>query len=80
MNEYMENLKKKVGYTSLKIKHAEKQARNFPSLLGFPGERSSEQEHGSLWNMEEKDNSEDPLLVLKSNEEANKVIQEQRKN
>ena len=53
MGEYMESLKRKIGYTSPKIKHAEKQAMMFPSLLGLPGERSSEQEVKSLWSMEE---------------------------
>ena len=53
MGEYMENLKKKIGYTSLKIKHAERQAAMFPSLIGLPGEKSSEQEVQGLWTMEE---------------------------
>ena len=35
MNTYMEMLRKKVGYVSLKIKHTERQAKMFPSLLGF---------------------------------------------
>ena len=43
MSEYMARLKSSVGYT-LKIKHAEKQAAMFPSLLGLSGEKSSEQE------------------------------------
>ena len=53
MGEYMENLKKKVGYTSLKIKHAERHAMMFPSLIGFPDEKSSEQEVLGLLSMEE---------------------------
>ena len=34
MSTYMESLKHKVGYVSLKIRHAEHQARSFPSLNG----------------------------------------------
>ena len=36
MSTYMESLKQKLGYTSLKIRHAEYQVRNFPSLNGAP--------------------------------------------
>ena len=63
MSEYMSSLKNTVRYTSLKIKHAEKQAAMFPSPLGFQGEKSSEQEVESLWSMEEKytDQSLTPL-------------------
>ena len=75
MNEYMEDLKKKIGYTSLKIKYAENQARMFPSLLGFPGEKSSEQEVEKLWAMEEK---EDEALMLTPIEERDKVIEKQK--
>ena len=34
MNTYMESLRHKVGYISLKMRHMEFQARNFPSLQG----------------------------------------------
>ena len=34
MATYMESLRHKVGYISLKLKYAESQARNFPSLTG----------------------------------------------
>ena len=35
MMHYMQSLKEKVGYVSLKTKYMERQARNFPSLPGF---------------------------------------------
>ena len=35
MLHYMKSLKEQVGYVSLKTKYMERQARNFPSLLGF---------------------------------------------
>ena len=77
MGEYMESLKKKIGYISLKIKHAEKQATMFPSLLGFPGERSSEQEVKNLWTMEEGEIGED-VVMLTPIEERDKVIEKQK--
>ena len=52
MNFYMDNLRKNVGYSSLKVKHAERQAKMFSSLLGFPGEVSSETELSHLWTMD----------------------------
>ena len=78
MKEYMENLRKKTGYVSLKIKYAEKQARMFPSLLGLPGEIASEQEVGNLWSMEDKENNEDPFLVTNSNDKRDSLISEQQ--
>ena len=77
MGEYMESLKKKIGYTSLKIKHAERQAMMFPSLLGFPGERSSEQEVKSLWSMEEGESGEE-VVMLTPIEERDKLIEKQK--
>ena len=76
MNEYMENLKKKVGYTSLKIKHAERQALMFPSLIGVPGEKSSEQEVKNLWVMEEGQ-LEDDMNMLTPIEERDRLIAKQ---
>ena len=75
MNEYMESLKKKIGYTSLKIKHAENQARMFPSLLGIPGEKSSEQEVEKVWAMDEK---EDEYIMVSPIEERDRIIEKQR--
>lgn len=63
MRDYMESLKKKIGYTSLKIKHAEKQAAMFPSLLCVPGEKSLEQEVEKLWGMDESDDREEVEFV-----------------
>ena len=75
MGEYMENLKKKIGYTSLKIKHAERQAAMFPSLIGLPGEKSSEQEVQGLWTMEEGEVMEEMLTPV---EERDKLIENQK--
>ena len=77
MGEYMESLKKKIGYISLKIKHAERQAQMFPSLLGLPGEKSSEQEVKSLWNMKEGELG-DEMVMLTPIEERDKVIEKQQ--
>ena len=77
MKEYMESLKKKVGYISLKIKHAEKQALMFPSLLGVPGEKSSEQEVEKLWDMEEGDTGEE-VEFLTPIEERDRQIAKQK--
>ena len=77
MKEYMESLKKKVGYTSLKIKHAEKQALMFPSLLGVPGEKSSEQEVEKLWDMDEEDTGEE-VEFLTPIEERDRQIAKQK--
>ena len=58
---YMESLKTQVGYMSLKSKHVEKQARNFPSLPGFDTDISSNMEEHDLQDIvpmnpiEEKD-------------------------
>ena len=79
MSIYMETLRKKTGYISLKIKHAEKQAKMFPSILGFTGELSSEAELGNLWSMEEREASDDPLLLLNPIEERDMVISKQKK-
>ena len=79
MGDYMENLKKKYGYTSLKIKHAERQAQMFPSLIGLPGEKSSEQEVKSLWTMEEGELAEDmDMVMLTPVEERDKMIEKQK--
>ena len=77
MGDYMENLKKRVGYTSLKIKHAERQALLFPSLIGVPGEKSSEQEVRNLWNMEEGE-LEEEMVMLTPIEERDRLIKKQQ--
>ena len=60
----MKGLKKKVGYTSMKIRHIERQAKMFPSLVGLPGEVSSEHKVGECLAMDEEDYSEeDPLNI-----------------
>ena len=53
MNIYMQSLRTKIGYVSMKIKHIEQQSQMFPSLIGLPGEKSSEQELEGAWSMEE---------------------------
>ena len=78
MSHYMEGLKSKVGYTSMKIRHIERQAKNFPSLIGLPGELSSEAELGNCWDMEEVDiPPEDPLSFTQPSIH-DKLIQEQK--
>ena len=77
MGDYMESLKKKIGFISLKIKHAERQAQMFPSLIGLPGEKSSEQEVKSLWNMDEGELGEE-MVMLTPIEERDKVIEKQQ--
>ena len=76
MNDYMRYLRDKVGYVSMKIKHAEKQAHMFPSMLGLAGEKSSEQEVQSLWNMEEGELG--VSTILNPIEEKDKIITEQK--
>ena len=65
----MDQVKRNIGYSALKIKYTEKQARLFPSLLGFQGEFASEQDLGSLLSVEESTGNEDPLLMLNPMEE-----------
>ena len=79
MNTYMQSLRDKIGYVSMKIRYAENQAKMFPSLIGLPGEKSSEQELQSLWDMEE---GEIPVeggftTILTPVEEKDKIISEQ---
>ena len=72
MNNYMQGLRSSIGYVSMKIKYIEKQARMFPSLIGLPGEKSSEQEVAGAWEMEETEsyapilNPIEPLLTHQS--------------
>lgn len=77
MNNYMQSLKNKVGYVSMKIKYIEQQAKMFPSLLGFPGEKSSEQELEGAWSMEEGENGK-MTAILNPIEERDKTICEQK--
>ena len=69
MSIYMESLRHKVGYISLKMKHNEYQARNFPSLQG-----SSK----PSYNMEENTDmlEEDDILPMNPIEEKDKKIVE----
>ena len=76
MTTYMQSLRGLVGYVSLKIRHIEKQAKMFPSLIGLPGEKSSQEEVDSAWAMKEDDinpesNMSNPI------EEKDKTIMEQ---
>ena len=75
MNNYMQGLRSSIGYVSMKIKYIEKQARMFPSLIGLPGEKSSEQEVAGAWEMEE---TESHAPILNPIEERDKLIVEQR--
>ena len=77
MNTYMQGLRRSIGYVSMKIKYIEKQAQMFPSLIGLPGERSSEQEVAGVWCMDE---SEQPGFapILNPIEERDKLIFDQR--
>ena len=67
----------KVGYVSLKIRHAEKQAQMFPSLHGLPGGKSSEQEVQSLWSMVEGEVEEDTVMLTPI-EERDRLIAKQK--
>ena len=76
----MQSLRDKVGYVSMKIKYAEKQAQMFPSMLGLPGEKSSEQELQGLWSMEEGEHTTEEggfTAILTPIEEKDKIILEQ---
>ena len=75
-NTYMQSLRDTIGYVSMKIRYAENQAKIFPSLIGLPGEKSSEQELQSLWNMEEGENTVEGgfTTILTPVEEKDKII------
>ena len=76
MGDYMESLKNQAPYyTSLKIKYAESQVRMFPSLIGLPGEKSSEQELEKLWSMQEGEGVDESNIA----EDRDKIISEQKK-
>ena len=64
MNLYMNSLKIRVGYSSLKAKHLDLQSRNFPSLKGSAT--------GS--NMEEDSEEVDPLYPTNPIEEKDRQI------
>ena len=76
MNIYMQSLRTNVGYVSMKIKHIEQQAQMFPSLIGLPGEKSSEQELEGAWSMEEGGDRK-MAEILNPIEERDKTIFEQ---
>ena len=78
MTDYMQGLRSNLGYISMKIRHIEKQARMFPSLIGLPGEKSSEQEIEGAWAMEE-DAPKLTAEILNPIEERDKTIMEQNK-
>ena len=52
-------------------------ALQFPSLIGVPGEKSSEQEVRNLWNMVEGDTDEE-MTMLTPIEERDKLIKKQQ--
>ena len=77
MGDYMESLKNQAPYyTSLKIKYAESKARMFPSLIGLPGEKSSEQELEKLWSMQEGEGVDESNIA----EDRDKIISENRRS
>ena len=76
MTHYMQDLRSRVGYVSMKIRHIERQAKMFPSLIGLPGEKSSEQEIEGAWAMNE-DDSKQTAIILNPIEERDKTIFEQ---
>ena len=78
MTNYMQGLRSNLGYISMKIRHIEKQARMFPSLIGLPGEKSSEQEIEGAWAMDE-DTVRQTAEILNPIEERDKTIMEQNK-
>ena len=72
----MQSLRDKLGYVSMKIKYNERQTQMFPSMLGLPGEMSSEQELKGVWQMNENlDTADHPILT--PIEEKDKIITEQ---
>ena len=81
MTEYMKTLRDKVGYVSMKIKFAEKPAKMFPSMLGVPGEKSSEEEVQKAWSVEEDEHVDGEqgkyANILTPIEEKDKIIKEQ---
>ena len=75
MNTYMQSLRDKIGYVSMKIKYTESQAKMFPSMLGLPGEMSPEKELEGVWQMNE--NTEvGEFIILTPIEEKDKIISE----
>ena len=74
----MQSLRGLVGYVSLKIRHIEKQAKMFPSLIGLPGEKSSQEEVDSAWAMKEDDINLESNMS-NPNEEKDKTIMEQKR-
>ena len=81
MTEYMKTLRDKVGYVSMKIKFAEKQAKMFPSMLGVPGEKSSEEEVQKVWAMEEDEQVDGEgkyANILTPIEEKDKIIKNRK--
>ena len=74
MTTYMQSLSDKIGYVSMK--YTESQAKMFPSMLGLPGEMSSEKELEGVWQMNE--NTEvGEFTILTPIEEKDKIISEQ---
>ena len=68
---YMQGLREKVGYASLKIKYYEYQAKNFPSISG------NNQENVGYSNIEDCDNDEEcEILPMNPIQEKDKKIAE----
>ena len=91
MFQYMESLRQQVGYVSLKIKHMELQAKNFPSLPGFDNEEKSnmceeydEDEIVPIDPLEDKDNQihalEKQVALLKEKEAQHSDLEKQLSN
>ena len=72
MKEYMEQVRTKTGYVSLKRREAEAEARNFPSL--YP---ENQKEMSSM--EEELDNNEDAIVFRNPVEQKDLEIQEKMK-
>ena len=75
MKEYMQQVRTKTGYVSLKIKEAEAEARRFPSI------NSGNQENIGMGSMEEEqlDSNNEPIVFRNPVEEKDLVIQEKEK-
>ena len=78
MTTYMQALRSNIGYVSLKIQHIEKQAQMFPSLIGIPGEKSSEQEVEGAWAMREDGNNLNTDVSNPTEERDQKLIDQNK--
>jgi hypothetical protein len=71
MHQYMQGLRTKAGYVSLKTKYLEHQAKNFPSLPGFDSDITS--------NMEEMEGDGEGIVPVNPIEEKDRQIAELEK-